>query len=486
MSTNELSKAPSKEQEAIEERDEELQGAAGMSPEERARMERRLLWKLDARFVLALSSARTKGFEQDLGITDQQMDTLLSILYVGYISLQIPSNMLIQYTGRPSIFIPACVFVWGGISTSTGAVKSFGPALVVRLLLGVAECSFFPGSLLLLASWYKKNELGKRITLLYCGSLVSNAFGPLIAAGILGTMEGKGGVRAWQWLFYIEGALTMFFAIIAALVLPDFPHNSRHFSKAELELAQLRMTEDVGTKDDTKVSNWTAFKFAMGDYKLWTMVFALTSMVISLSFNQFFPQLTKTLGYDNTASLLLCAPPFVFAAIVPFFVSRDSDKRQERYLHIVVPLCFGLVGFVIAMTTHSFAPRYISLFLMAGSYAGFVVFYAWVSATFARPAMSRGIAIAAVNAFSQLGNISGAYIFPARWGPSYKNSYAICISCFAVSIALCTFHRWNLARLNRTLAKRDEAEQINGPVEHGEVQQMDHLAAFPVGFRYVL
>lgn len=93
------------------------------------------------------------------------------------------------------------------------------------------------------------------------------------------------------------------------------------------------------------------------------------------------PQLTKTLGYDNTASLLLCAPPFVFAAIVAFFVSRDSDKRQERYLHIVTPLCFGLVGFIIAMTTHSFAPRYISLFLMAGSYAGFVVFYAWVSAT---------------------------------------------------------------------------------------------------------
>lgn len=131
-------------------------------------------------------------------------------------------------------------------------------------------------------------------------------------------------MRAWQWLFYvsscpalrravshawmssfpttriraptkltiyysvqIEGALTMFFAIIAALVLPDFPHNSRHFSKAELELAQLRMTEDVGTKDDTKVSNWTAFKFAMGDYKLWTMVFALTSMVISLSVSFF-------------------------------------------------------------------------------------------------------------------------------------------------------------------------------------------------------
>lgn len=46
--------------------------------------------------------------------------------------------------------------------------------------------------------------LPPQITLLYCGSLVSNAFGPLIAAGILGTMEGKAGVRAWQWLFYVR------------------------------------------------------------------------------------------------------------------------------------------------------------------------------------------------------------------------------------------------------------------------------------------
>lgn len=29
-------------------------------------------------------------------------------------------------------------------------------------------------------------------------------------------MEGKGGVRAWRWLFYIEGALTMFFALVLA------------------------------------------------------------------------------------------------------------------------------------------------------------------------------------------------------------------------------------------------------------------------------
>ncbi|GAA6015803.1 hypothetical protein JCM8202_001124 [Rhodotorula sphaerocarpa] len=512
-----LCKTPSKEIEIFEDRHEQLRLVAGMSPEERKKVERKLLWKLDARFVLLvllyvinyidrsnMSSARTKGMEADLGISDAQFDVLLSILYVGYISLQIPSNMFIQYSGRPSLFLPACIFIWGGISAATGAVKSFAPAVVIRLLLGVAECPFFAGALLMLSSWYTKRELGKRITLLYCGSLVSNAFGPLIAAGILGTMEGKAGVRAWQWLFYIEGSLTMFMAIVAMLVLPDFPHNSRHFSKTELELAQLRMTEDAGTADETTVSSWTAFKLAMCDIKLWTMSLLLLIMVIGLSCKSFFSLrlmsaralltppflplsqpvlLTKTLGYDNTTSLLLCAPPFAFAALTAFMVSRDSDKRQERFLHIVVPLLFGVVGFIIAMTTHSFAPRYISLFLMAGSYSGFVVFYAWVASTFARPAMTRGVAIAAVNAISQLGNIIGAYIFPAHWGPSYRNSYAICISCFAVTIAIAYLHRWNLTRLNRKLARRDEAEQTHG---NAEAENDAHLAAFPVGFRYVL
>jgi len=47
--------------------------------------------------------------------------------------------------------------------------------------LGFVEASFFPGAILLLSNWYRRNELGLRITILYCGSLISNAFGPLIA-----------------------------------------------------------------------------------------------------------------------------------------------------------------------------------------------------------------------------------------------------------------------------------------------------------------
>lgn len=62
-------------------------------------------------------------------------------------------------------------------------------------------------------------------------------------------MEGVLGHAAWRWLFFIEGALTMFVAILAAVILPDTPTNSRGFTAEELQVARLRMREDNGEAD---------------------------------------------------------------------------------------------------------------------------------------------------------------------------------------------------------------------------------------------
>src|ERR1700761_6902600 len=50
-------------------------------------------------------------------------------------------------------------------------------------------------------------------------------------------------------------------------------------------------------------------------------------------------------------------------------------------------------------------------FLMAQSYAGFICFLTWTSNTFARPPSKRAVALAFVNAFSQLGNIAGSGVY---------------------------------------------------------------------------
>ena len=52
-------------------------------------------------------------------------------------------------------------------------------------------------------------------------------------------------------LFFIEGALTIFTALIAVFVLPDFPSAShRWLSPIEARLAQKRVEEDAGVDDE--------------------------------------------------------------------------------------------------------------------------------------------------------------------------------------------------------------------------------------------
>ncbi|KAJ3532449.1 hypothetical protein NM688_g7421 [Phlebia brevispora] len=444
--------------------------------EARRKLERKLVRKLDLRMSILIiiyilnyidrnnaSAARLRGLESDLNLKGQDFATLLSILYVGYILMQIPSNMLLNYIGRPSIYLPCCMIIWGMISCLTGVTKDFVGALLTRFFLGFVEAAFFPGALFLLSKWYTRKELGVRTALLSCGSLISNAFGSLIASGILDGMQGKLGHAAWRWLFYIEGALTIFAATCAIFILPDFPStSSRWLSPLEVKLSELRMEEDVGVGDESETESGGrahGLIMAVTDWKVWWLSLALTSMVVSLSFNAYFPTLTATLGYNPTVTLLLCAPPWGFATIVAFIVTRHSDRVGERFYHIAIPLVFGIIGFIIAIATMDLAARYVALFLMAQSYAGFITFLTWISNSIPRPPSKRAVAIALINAFSQLGNIAGSYVWPSMWGPTYRNSYAICIATNGFCIIMCYVFKKHLEHLNKKAEIKEQTER---------------------------
>lgn len=60
----------------------------------------------------ALPNARIQGIEKDLKLKGDQFNTAISVLFAGYIALQIPSNMLLTRV-RPSIYLVS-FFSWSG------------------------------------------------------------------------------------------------------------------------------------------------------------------------------------------------------------------------------------------------------------------------------------------------------------------------------------------------------------------------------------
>lgn len=291
-----------------------------------------------------------------------------------------------------------------------------------------------------------------------------------MASGILDVMDGVFGYAAWRWLFFMEGSLTVFVAICSIFILPDFPEsNSSWLTPAESALALHRMVEDAGIELDSTdptdvdslegskhahVISQKCLRLALTDWKVWWLAVALGIMTIAVSFNAFFPTLSATMGYNGTVTLLLCAPPWICSTIVTVVVSRHSDRTGERYWHIVCPLLGGVLGFLLAMSTMNIALRYLSLFLMAQAYAGYVCFLAWASGTISRPSSKRAVALAFINCGSTIGNIAGSYVWPSSWGPTYSHSYVICVLAVIVSVSMCFAFRRHLESLNLEVEAR--------------------------------
>ncbi|KAF8529691.1 major facilitator superfamily domain-containing protein [Hysterangium stoloniferum] len=441
----------------------------------RIQTEKGLKRKLDLRFLpmfiliyilnyldlASISTARLQGFEKDLGLSPLQYDTALAILYGSLGPMQILCNMVSNVEpNRPSIFLGVCVVLWGAISALTGVTKNYTGIMICRVLLGVPEAAFYPGATYLLSRWYTRKELAFRSSILVCGVMISNAFGALMAAGILRHMEGVKGLAAWRWLFIVEVSI-LFVEFWKANVNP---HNTRWLSASETRLAQMRLGEDTGEADNdtSEESAWAGLKMALLDIKV--LLFMLMSCLgyLALSFTVFFPSLTATLGFSTTITLLLAATPWLLAAVTCMLNALSADRTGERFMHITFWLCIGIVGYIIPMVTNSFGGRFFSLFLLGVSATGYPLWVVWVVNSVPRPPTKRAAAIGLTNGFGTLGLFFGSFVWKAEWGPTYHKSMLIGLGSSVLFIAVAFLVRQILIRENRALDAQ-ELLLLEGP-----------------------
>ncbi|KAI1337340.1 allantoate permease [Xylariaceae sp. FL0016] len=430
-----------------------------------------------------LSQARLGTLEQDLGMTGTDFNLATSILFVGYLLMQLPSNLILTRV-RPSIYLGTAMGIWGVISASQAATHSFGALVACRFLLGFAEAPFFCGAIFLMSSWYTRSELAHRIAWFYSGSSLANAFGGLIGAGVLGDLAGAHGISGWRWLFIIEGSITVTAAIAAAIVLPNYPATTRWLTSEEKAYAQWRLIDDTGEADLAgSISLKEGIMMALRDPRLYLFTLFQHLSLLSQSFQYFFPTIVRTLGYGNIETLLITAPVWILTFLVSLVVTYTSGRFNDRSIHIICLMLISVVGNIIVVSTLNTGARFFGMFLMPlGAVSAYQIIVAWVANSFPRPLVKRSVVISIANMIGNCANIYGSYMYPASDGPRYLGggSATACIAFVVALMALVI--RLVLKRQNKKLEEREVFESDGRVVNmHADSQE-----AGAVGFRYIL
>ncbi|KAL4940620.1 hypothetical protein BDV06DRAFT_230211 [Aspergillus oleicola] len=388
----------------------------------------------------AIASARLNGLEDDLGLQGTQYNTCISILFVGYLLMQIPSNMLMSSGKvRASVYMSICMGSWAVVSACTALTKNYTGLVLVRFFLGIAEAPFYPGALFLLSMFYTRKEIALRISILYSGNIVATAMSGLIALATFKTLDGTHNLKGWQWLFIIEGVVTFGVAMLGLIMLPDHPLTTRWLTPEERELAHALL---AGLKE------------ACRDPRLYLLAFMQNMHLSACGFNNFFPTVIGSLGFNSTITLALTCPPYLVSSAVGVVVGITSGKWNERTWHITVTMGIAVIAFIISCATMNTAARYLCCFLFtSGAYAVNSVILGWVSATLGQTAEKKAASLSFVNVVANASYIYTAYLYPDTDGPRYVIAMSSNAAFGAATIASAWALRWWLQATNKKIQR---------------------------------
>lgn len=250
--------------------------------------ERRFLFKLDLALLTFASlgyfikyldqsninNAFVSGMQTDLKLYKNQLNYMQTIWTCGYIISQIPSNMILTRI-RPSVWIPSMEILWTILTFSLSRCNTAKQIYIVRFFVGLAEGAFYPGMQYVIGSWYRKDELAKRSCIFHTSSAIATMFSGYLMASVY-HLDGVGGYRGWQWLFLVDGIISLPIAIAGFWMLPDTPETTRapYLTVEERAFARKRMQLE-GRKDRAP---YTQAKFK----KIFTSwhIYALTLLYI--------------------------------------------------------------------------------------------------------------------------------------------------------------------------------------------------------------
>ncbi|MCI8212354.1 MFS transporter [Pseudomonas sp. S25] len=360
----------------------------------------------------AISFAGPNGMTQDLGLTIAQFGLASGIFFIGYILLEVPSNLALHRFGARK-WLARIMVSWGIVSLLFTWVSSIEGLYGLRLLLGVAEAGFFPGAILYLSLWVPSRYRSKILSLFYLAQPLTVVIGAPLAAWFIGH-DGLFGLAGWRVMFLGVSLPAILVGFIAWYYLVDKPSDAKWLNSEEKAWLEGELEREQQQTQSSQ--GHLSVGRAMLNGRVWVLCLIYFGFIYGLYALSFF--LPTIIGgfqaqFGTTFTVfekgLITAIPYLPAAVALYFWSRDATKRGCRTWHVALPALTGAVSIPLALAMGSPATTVAVVTITACSiFAALPNF--WTLPTQFLTGASAAAAVALINTVGNVAGFSAGFV----------------------------------------------------------------------------
>jgi ACS family tartrate transporter-like MFS transporter len=341
----------------------------------------------------------------DLGFSDRVYGLGVGIFFLGYVLFEVPGAVIVErWSARK--WLARIMITWGLATVLTALVHTARQFYASRLLVGVAEASFFPGIIVYLTHWFRSSDRAKAIAFFYAAVPAASVVGSLVAGWLL-DIHWRG-IAGWRWIFIMEGILPIVLGIITIFYLTDRPNQARWLPEDERNWISGELeAETQAKKKICDYTIWQAFRDKQVILLTLAYFLALTGAQAS---TYWIPTFVKRLSglASSTVALLVALPGLV--GIAGMLVNGwHSDKTGERRWHTAIPLACAGAAYVLLPFTRENFPLAMALFIFGGGlmFSYYPVF--WSIPTMVLSESAAAACFGLINAIGHMGGFVGPY-----------------------------------------------------------------------------
>ena len=342
---------------------------------------------------------------KDLGFSNSDFGIGAGIFFIGYFLIEIPATMLVEVWSARK-WIARIMLTWGLLASSTGFIQTAHQLYWVRFFLGLAEAGFFPGMIVYLTHWYRREDRARAVALFMTAIPISQLIGAPVS-GLLMRVHWFG-YAGWRWLLILEGLPALVMGAATFFYLTDWPKEALWLQEDERNWITGELEAEKTAKSVRPLSVWQAMR--QGDVIKLTLA-AFCGLTAVYGFGFWLPKIVqKFSGLSVLQVTLLSGVPYLAAFPAMVWNGWHSDKTNERRWHTAIPLAAAglllilgqgiganlfvaiLVLSLAAMTVHSYIPVF------------------WQLPTSFLTEAAAAACVGMINSFGNLGGFVGPYV----------------------------------------------------------------------------